>query len=55
VERDRETDQLLEDAGWAVLRFWEHDDPTASALVIRQLVGERLTGRQRPGQSRVVE
>lgn len=25
VERDRETDSLLAEAGWAVMRFWEHD------------------------------
>jgi len=24
-ERDRETDRALEDAGWRVIRIWEHD------------------------------
>lgn len=27
VERDRETDQSLREAGWTVLRFWEHESP----------------------------
>ncbi|WP_455353547.1 very short patch repair endonuclease [Streptomyces sp. SYSU K217416] len=31
VARDRETVQRLEDAGWTVLRFWEHESPEASA------------------------
>ena len=26
-ERDVETNQLLEAAGWQVLRFWEHEAP----------------------------
>lgn len=26
VERDRETDRLLREAGWTVLRAWEHED-----------------------------
>lgn len=31
VERDRETDRRLEDAGWSVVRVWEHEDPRAAA------------------------
>jgi DNA mismatch endonuclease, patch repair protein len=34
VERDRVVDVVLVDAGWRVLRFWEHDvrrDPDGSA------------------------
>jgi DNA mismatch endonuclease, patch repair protein len=27
VERDRETDRRLAEAGWRVLRFWEHEAP----------------------------
>lgn len=27
VERDRGTDQSLREAGWTVLRFWEHESP----------------------------
>lgn len=28
-ERDAETNQRLGDAGWLVVRAWEHDDPTS--------------------------
>lgn len=36
--RDRETDQLLKDAGWTVIRIWEHEDPAEAA----QRVGEAI-------------
>ncbi|MFJ2754937.1 very short patch repair endonuclease [Nocardioides sp. NPDC087217] len=35
VERDRETNQLLSEAGWVVVRAWEHEDP---ALVCSRIV-----------------
>ncbi|MEU6572527.1 very short patch repair endonuclease [Streptomyces sp. NPDC046805] len=41
-ERDRETDLLLKEAGWAVLRIWEHEDPTAAAARVRDLYRSRL-------------
>ena len=45
VERDRDTDRRLLEHGWAVLRFWEHDDPVTSADVVihryRSLIGGR--------------
>lgn len=31
VERDRDTDRLLTDAGWAVIRVWEHEPPEEAA------------------------
>lgn len=34
VKRDRRADVELAARGWTVLRFWEHDDPTAVADVI---------------------
>lgn len=34
VARDRDTDALLEQAGWTVLRFWEHDDPEVVAEAV---------------------
>lgn len=37
-ERDRETDQLLRDAGWLPVRFWEHQDPLNAADQISELV-----------------
>lgn len=41
VERDRRHDAELEAAGWAVLRFWEHDDPIESATRIESVLIER--------------
>ena len=32
VERDRETNEALRDAGWTVLRIWEHEDADEAAL-----------------------
>lgn len=40
-ERDRETDGALVDAGWAVLRVWEHEDPAEAAVRIRRMVDDR--------------
>ena len=31
VVRDRDTDTRLIDAGWAVVRVWEHEDPATAA------------------------
>lgn len=31
VARDRDTDRRLDDAGWAVVRVWEHEDPEHAA------------------------
>ncbi|MGB3764517.1 MAG: very short patch repair endonuclease, partial [Ornithinimicrobium sp.] len=44
VERDADTNRRLSDAGWTVLRFWEHEDPQQVADKIRSLVG-RADGR----------
>lgn len=38
VERDRETDALLQNQGWIVLRFWEHEDPRAVVGTILETV-----------------
>ena len=37
-ERDRETDQLLQAAGWAALRFWEHEDAEVAARAVVEVV-----------------
>jgi DNA mismatch endonuclease (patch repair protein) len=42
-DRDRDTDSRLEEAGWLILRIWEHDDPTVAALTIHRAVLERLS------------
>lgn len=41
VTRDQETDRRLSDAGWLVVRLWEHDEPTAAAVQIEQVVRSR--------------
>ncbi|MEU2679125.1 very short patch repair endonuclease [Streptomyces sp. NPDC007107] len=38
VARDRDTDQRLSDAGWTVLRFWEHESPNDCAFAIAAAV-----------------
>lgn len=40
-ERDADTDQLLEEAGWVVIRAWEHEDPMAVAQRIAAVVKAR--------------
>lgn len=39
IERDRETDAILQAAGWRVLRHWEHEDPAIVADAISRAVG----------------
>jgi DNA mismatch endonuclease (patch repair protein) len=41
AERDRRNDEILGEAGWAVLRFWEHEDPEAVAAAVERVVRER--------------
>ena len=37
-QRDRQTTALLEDRGWLVLRFWEHEDPVSVAdRIVREI------------------
>ena len=43
VERDSETTRRLEDAGWTVLRFWEHEDPEAVADHVEATVNAALS------------
>lgn len=33
-QRDAETDELLRDAGWTVIRFWEHTQPAEAATIV---------------------
>ena len=40
--RDRDTERRLTDAGWVVLRFWEHADAEAAAQCIARTVANRL-------------
>ena len=34
VDRDRRNDAVLAEAGWTVVRVWEHEEPQAAALRI---------------------
>ncbi|WP_101254052.1 very short patch repair endonuclease [Streptomyces barkulensis] len=40
-ERDRDTTARLTEAGWLVLRFWEHEDPVEAALKVEAAVKAR--------------
>ena len=44
VSRDRDTDERLRAAGWLVVRVWEHEEPTAAAERVKDLVRARQTG-----------
>lgn len=48
VERDRDTDERLSAAGWAVVRVWEHEDTGDAADRIAGVVRSRRTSA--PGQ-----
>ena len=37
VARDRDTDKRLQDSGWTVLRFWEHEDVAEAARAIERV------------------
>lgn len=41
-QRDERANQALTDAGWLVLRFWEHEDPREAALMTADRVAARL-------------
>jgi DNA mismatch endonuclease (patch repair protein) len=43
-ERDIETTARLEERGWMVLRFWEHEVPTSVAETIGEVVRARRAG-----------
>jgi DNA mismatch endonuclease (patch repair protein) len=45
VERDRETDLLLANAGWLSVRVWEHEDPRAAATRVAAIVRQRRDAR----------
>ena len=41
VRRDAETNALLAEAGWLVLRAWEHEDPADVAATVARAVRSR--------------
>lgn len=46
IERDRETNETLRAAGWTVLRFWEHEDPSTVSASVTTLL--HSAGQQKP-------
>ena len=38
-ERDHETNRALGEAGWTVIRIWEHEDPESAARVVVDALG----------------
>lgn len=45
AERDAETNQLLTERGWEVIRGWEHEDPREAVESIRRAVVQRRLSR----------
>ncbi|CAM5604429.1 Very short patch repair endonuclease OS=Streptomyces tendae OX=1932 GN=F3L20_27615 PE=3 SV=1 [Streptomyces tendae] len=45
MSRDAETTRHLQDQGWRVLRFWEHESPEEVAALVRATVGRRMAER----------
>ncbi len=42
-QRDAETDKLLENAHWTVVRVWEHEQPETAALRVQEIVISQRT------------
>lgn len=42
-ERDLDTDRMLHELGWRVIRFWEHEDPHEAAAKVRRIVAGEET------------
>lgn len=45
IRRDKDTTALVEDAGWMVIRAWEHEDATIVAARIADVLYERQSAR----------
>lgn len=48
IERDRADDEALTDAGWSVVRIWEHEDPAEAA----ERIEDAVRARRAPGLRR---
>ncbi len=44
--RDEETDRLLTESGWVVVRIWEHEEPAEAAERVRNAVVARRQERE---------
>jgi DNA mismatch endonuclease, patch repair protein len=47
-ERDQVIDAALANAGWTVMRFWEHQDAVDAALVVERYLRSHRTMRAAP-------
>lgn len=52
VRRDRDTDARLADAGWTVVRVWEHESPAEAADRIADAIGRTGAAPRAPRPSR---
>lgn len=43
--RDHETDEILKQAGWQVVRVWEHEPPEESAIRIAEAYRTAMSGQ----------
>ena len=55
--RDKRHNRELRQAGWRVLRFWEHEDParvveTIHSAVVEEAAPKRLTAKERSARRR---
>ena len=41
VSRDRSVDELLKQAGWEVIRVWEHESPRSAAARVAEVLRRR--------------
>lgn len=41
VSRDRDTDERLEQLGWVILRYWEHEDMNVAADTVSEVIRNR--------------
>jgi DNA mismatch endonuclease, patch repair protein len=48
VQRDRDTDERLIEAGWVVVRVFEHDDVGTAAARIAEVVRQRRASQPKP-------
>ncbi len=54
IQRDRDTDNRLTEAGWLALRFWEHLEPEACAATVIKAVAvrrQKLRASKRPRET----
>lgn len=52
VARDRDTDRRLENAGWVVVRIWEHENVDDAVQRVARVVRLRSRTRERPAPDR---